>query len=65
MKPKTDLDYVRLYSEKLKNDNSLFKQQKILIESQLKGSQSLFRNMFSEKDFKKEARKYLRKRYLL
>ena len=25
MKPKTDLDYVELYAEKLKKDNGLFK----------------------------------------
>jgi len=59
-KAMTNLDYVELYAKKLKNDNSLFKQQKILIESQLKGSSSLFRNMFKGKDFKECARKYLK-----
>ncbi len=64
-KPKTDMDYVVLYAEKLKTDNSLFKQQKKLIESQLRGSHSLFRNMFSGKDFKKNTGEYLRERGLL
>jgi len=58
----TDLDYIKLYAETLKKDNSLFKQQKKLIESQLKGSSSLFKNMFgSDEDFKINARKYLKK----
>ncbi|NCN39576.1 MAG: hypothetical protein COY38_00755 [Candidatus Aenigmarchaeota archaeon CG_4_10_14_0_8_um_filter_37_24] len=65
MKPKTDMDYIELYAEKLKSDNSLFKQQKKLIESQLKGSSSLFSNMFSGKNFKADARKYLRARGLI
>jgi len=54
-----DLEYVEFYAEKLKEDGSLFRQQKILIESQLKSSQSLFKNMFGE-DFKTNARKYLK-----
>jgi hypothetical protein len=60
-KPIKDLDYVELYAEKMKEDNSLFKQQKVLVESQLLGSSSLFKNMFSEGDFKVLAREYLRK----
>ena len=60
MRPKTDLDYVELYAEKLKKDNRLFKQQKKLIESQLKSSSSLFRNMFGKADFKEKARKYIK-----
>ncbi len=63
MKPKTDLDYVELYAERLKKDNTLFKQQKKLIESQLKSSSSLFRNMFGRADFRKNARKYLENFY--
>ncbi len=55
-----EIDYVELYAEKLKNDNSLFKQQKMLIESQLKASSSLFRNMFKGEDYKKKAREYLK-----
>ena len=61
MRPKTDLDYIELYAEKLKKDNRLFKQQKALIESQLKSSSSLFRNMFGKTCFKEKARKYIRK----
>ena len=61
MTPITDLDYVRLYAEKLKKDNSLFKQQKKLIESQLKANSCLSRKMFGEKDFKLNARKYLKR----
>lgn len=53
-----DLDYVELYAKKIKEDNGLFEQQKKLIESQLKSSSSLFRNMFSG-DFKSKARRYL------
>ncbi len=57
---KNEIDYVVLYAQKLKLNNQLFKQQKILIESQLKGSSSLFRNMFGN-NFKKKARAYLQK----
>lgn len=55
-----ELDYVELYAEKLREDSSLFEQQKKLIESQLQGSSSLFAGMFSS-DFKAQARKYLQK----
>ncbi len=62
MIPKTRLDYIELYASRLKEDNSLFKQQKKLIESQLKSSSSLFRNMFGTgKAFKVNARIYLKK----
>ncbi|MBU0907072.1 MAG: hypothetical protein KKE05_02845 [Nanoarchaeota archaeon] len=58
----TDLDYVRLYAEKMRRDNSLFEQQKVLIESQLQSSRSLFQNTFGiGAEFKKNAREYLRK----
>ncbi|MBD3313335.1 hypothetical protein GF345_02745 [Candidatus Woesearchaeota archaeon] len=60
MMPKTDLDHVELYAKKLKEDNSLFMQQKKFIESQLKSSSSLFRNMFGKSDFKKKAREYIK-----
>jgi len=60
MKIKKDLDYVELYAEKLKNNNNLFKQQKGIIESQLKSSSSLFKKTFKTKNFKVNARKYLR-----
>ncbi|MBU2104673.1 MAG: hypothetical protein KKF67_02780 [Nanoarchaeota archaeon] len=64
MVPKTDLDYVEMYAKNLKKDNSLFSQQKILIESQIKISQSFFLNSFG-KNFKTKAREYLKKRNLL
>ena len=60
MKLMTDVDYVEMYARRLKNDNSIFAQQKKLIESQLQGSSSLFSNAFSGGDFRKVARKYLK-----
>jgi hypothetical protein len=60
MIPTTDLDYVELYANKLKNDNSFFKQQKILIEAQLHGSSDLFKKMFGTNNFKINARKHLK-----
>ena len=60
VKLKTDLDYVGLYSEKLKSNSELFNQQKMLINSQIKASKSLFGNFGKEKEFKLNARKYLR-----
>ena len=56
----TDLDYVEFYARELKKNNKLFKQQKRLIEAQITASSSLFKNAFGEKDFKAEARKYLK-----
>jgi len=59
---KTDLDYVEFYAEQLKKDNSIFKQQKKLIESQLHSSSDIFKKMFgTKKTFKLNARNYLRK----
>lgn len=58
--PISDMDYVEFYAERLKIDNRLFKQQKLLIDSQIIASRSLFRNKFKEKDFKTEARRYLK-----
>jgi hypothetical protein len=55
-----NIDYVELYAKKLKHDGSLFKQQKMLIESQLRASSSLFKNMFAGANFKEKARAYLR-----
>ena len=57
MIPLTDLDYVKLYAERLKEDNALFEQQKMLIDSQLKASSSLFKKAFCG-DFKLKAREY-------
>ncbi|MBI2142356.1 hypothetical protein HYU15_02620 [Candidatus Woesearchaeota archaeon] len=59
MVPKSRLDYVEFYAEKLKNDNRHFAQQKLLIDSQLKASSELFGKMFSG-NFKVKARSYLR-----
>ena len=56
----TDLDYVEFYANQLKDNNELFKQHKKFIEAQFTASSSLFRNMFKGKDFKTEARKYLK-----
>lgn len=62
MMPKTDLDYVELYAAKLKEDRSLFEQQKKLIESQMHSSSDLFKRMFGTgKEFKINARIYLKK----
>lgn len=64
MKLKTDLDYVEFYANKLKLDNSIFKQQKKLIESQLKSSSDIFRKKFG-KNFKVNARKYIKEQELI
>jgi len=61
----TDLDYVEFYAQKLREDNRYFKQHKKFIEAQFTASSSLFRNMFKGKDFKTEARKYLKGRGLI
>ena len=61
MKQKKELDYVKIYAEKMKEDNRLFKQQKEFIESQLQISSSIFSKMFGKKNFKANARKYLKK----
>lgn len=61
MTPRTDLDYIEFYANKLKKDNSFFKQQKMLIESQMHSSSLLFEKMFgTEKSFKINARKHLK-----
>lgn len=57
MKPITNLDYVELYA---RENNSLFAQQKKLIESQMLECSSTFKNIFG-KNFKTNAKKYLRK----
>ncbi len=59
MKTMCDLDYIALYAKSLKKDSRLFRQQKQLIDDQIKASQSLFKNSFRG-DFKLNARKYLR-----
>ena len=64
--PKTDDDYILLYAEELKlNPSKIFRQQKILIDSQINSSRSFFQNLFSKENFKEEARKYLRLRGII
>ena len=48
-----------IYAKKLLEDNQLFEQHKVIIESQMKSSRELFGKMF-QKEFKKNARTYLR-----
>jgi len=65
-KNKSRLDYVEYYAELLRTDNSIFEQHKKFIESQYDASKSLFQNMFGKgKEFKINARKYLRQRGLI
>jgi hypothetical protein len=59
------MEYVDRYAEQLKVDNTLFVQQRMLIESQLQSSASFFSNAFAGQDFKREARKYLKQRGIL
>ncbi len=61
MIPKTRLDYIELYATRLKEDNSFFKQHKMIIESQMHSSSALFKKMFGTGEtFKTNARKYLK-----
>jgi len=60
MKPTTDIDYVELYAKKLKEDKTLFQQQKTLIESQLHSSRTTFSKFGTGDEFKAKAREYLR-----
>ncbi len=57
---KKDIDYVTFYAKKLREDNRYFAQQKMLIDSQIQASRSFFQKKFEGKDFKTEARKYLK-----
>ncbi len=58
---KIDLDYVELYARKLKEDNTIFKLQKLLIESQMHASADIFKNWFgADQEFRLNARKYLK-----
>ncbi|MEK6871575.1 MAG: hypothetical protein AABX16_01595 [Nanoarchaeota archaeon] len=63
--PQTNLQYVIYYAEKLKDNSQFFKQQKMLIESQMRASHSFFLNVFGKKNFKEKARKYLKERGLI
>ena len=58
-KPKSDLDYVEFYAEKLKENPKFFIQHRSIINSQIKGSISLFEYLGKGEIFKKNARKYL------
>ncbi len=61
MIPKNNLDYVKSYAKALKKNPQYFKQQKMLIEIQLRSSRQVFRNKFGEgEEFKTNARKYLK-----
>jgi hypothetical protein len=53
-----EIDYVKIYAKSMKNDNTFFKQQKVLIESQMKASSSLFKSKIKNK---RQAREYLKK----
>ena len=56
-----EIDYVKLYAEKLKRDKNLFAQQRMLINSQIIASRELFRNAFGKgEEFKKNARRFLK-----
>lgn len=60
------LDYIELYANKLKTDNTGFKQQKMIIESQMKSSSALFKKKFGTgKVFKANAKNYLKKIHLI
>ncbi len=60
IKPKTNLNYVEIYSQKLKENSKLFSQQKSLINSQIKSSKSLFKHFGKGEKFKQNARQYLK-----
>jgi hypothetical protein len=56
------MDYVKIYAEKLKKNNLYFRQYKELIDSQIQSSKEIFIKKFGTgKNFKKNAREYLRK----
>ena len=55
-----ELDYVKIYARALKVNPRLFKQQAMLINSQIEASSSLFKKKFGV-NFKEGARNYLKK----
>ncbi|MFH1848701.1 MAG: hypothetical protein ABH879_00785 [archaeon] len=60
------IDYVSLYAKRLAEDASLFRQQKMLIDSQIKASRQIFANRFGTgAEFKRNARRYLREMGLI
>ncbi len=54
------INYVELYAKSMKEDNKIFEQHQRLINSQIRSSILLFKETFKDKDFKEEARKYLK-----
>ncbi len=58
--PKSDLDYIEIYAEKLRENPEFFKQQKELIESQLSSSSDLTKKRFSKENFKAQVRAHLK-----
>ena len=64
--PKSNMDYVEVYALNIKKNKKLFKDQKKFIESQIKGSSSIFLNSFGKGDiFKIRAREYLKQRQII
>lgn len=58
--PKESLDYIEIYAKALKENPKHFKEQKMLIESQLNSSKELFMKRFGKgKIFRFNARRYL------
>jgi hypothetical protein len=61
-RPVEDIDYVVLFSNKLKEDSRFFKDHTKFINSQIRLSRELFKRRFGEGDeFKRNARDYLGK----
>ena len=56
-----ELEFIEYFAIKLRNDNRLFLLQKKLIESYLHSLHNYFKNKFGDKNFKENARKYLKK----
>ena len=58
---KDSIEYVEIYAKALKKNPENFKQQKMLIESQLNTSRQIFRKRFGTGEtFRMNARKYLK-----
>ena len=59
-KQKSDFEFVKYFAERLKDDNRLFEIQKTLLENHLIYINRYFKNKFGDKNFKENAREYLR-----
>jgi hypothetical protein len=57
----SDLEFVEYFANSLKSDNRLFEIQKTLLENHLNFTNNYFKNKFGDKNFKENARKYLKK----